>query len=147
MAVDRVGKAHSTTAMNFKKLLLSLISAGALAFTAPSLMADHHMGDKMMEMAPKTVIHVVTVSWKADATPEQIQAALDGVHVMAKSFDGITRAWTKTIKAQGDRSHAFVTEFKSEQALKDYAGSDAQKAWYKVYLPIRERSTTFDITN
>ena len=38
-------------------------------------------------------------------------------------------------------------EFKDEQALKDYAGSDAQKEWYKVYLPIRARSTTFDITN
>jgi hypothetical protein len=38
-------------------------------------------------------------------------------------------------------------EFASEQALKDYANSEAQKEWYKAYLPIRERSTTFDITN
>jgi hypothetical protein len=38
-------------------------------------------------------------------------------------------------------------EFASEQALKDYAGSAAQKKWYEVYLPIREASTTFDITN
>ncbi|MFM9030364.1 MAG: hypothetical protein ACKOTF_06755, partial [Opitutaceae bacterium] len=27
--------------------------------------------------APKSVMHVVTVSWKAGTTPEQIQAALD----------------------------------------------------------------------
>jgi hypothetical protein len=38
-------------------------------------------------------------------------------------------------------------EFKDEQALKDYANSAAQKEWYKVYTPIRERSTTFDVTN
>ena len=30
-----------------------------------------------MATAPKTLIHVVTVSWKADATEDQIQAALD----------------------------------------------------------------------
>ena len=38
-------------------------------------------------------------------------------------------------------------EFTSEQALKDYAGSDAQKEWYKVYQPVRAGSVTSDITN
>ena len=37
--------------------------------------------------------------------------------------------------------------FASEQALTDYADSPAQLEWYKVYMPIREESTTFDITN
>ena len=99
------------------------------------------------ETAPKSVIHVVTVSWKAGTTPEQIQAALDGAQAIPAAFPGVTRVWTRTIKAQGERTHAIVMEFKDEKALKDYAGSDAQKAWYKVYTPIRERSTTFDITN
>jgi uncharacterized protein (DUF1330 family) len=63
------------------------------------------------------------------------------------AYKGITRVWTRTIKAQGDRTHAIVMEFASEQALKDYTDSDAQKEWYKVYTTIRERSTTFDITN
>ena len=53
----------------------------------------------------------------------------------------------KTIKAQGDRTHVIAMEFKDEQALKDYANSDAQKKWYEVYRPVRERSTTFDVTN
>lgn len=97
--------------------------------------------------APKTLIHVVTVSWKEGTTPEQIQAALDGAHKLPTQFKGITRVWTKTVKAQGDRTHAIVMEFQNEQALKDYADSDAQKEWYKVYIPIRARSTTFDITN
>jgi antibiotic biosynthesis monooxygenase (ABM) superfamily enzyme len=99
------------------------------------------------EAAPKSVIHVVTVSWKPDATEAQIQAALDGVHALTESFPGITRVWTRCIKAQGDRQSAFVMEFKDEQALKDYAGSEAQKAWYTAYYVARGGSTTFDITN
>ena len=58
--------------------------------------------------------------------------------------------WTRSIKAQGPESGvtaAFAMEFKSEQALKDYADSDVQKEWYKVYLPARDLSRTFDITN
>jgi len=35
----------------------------------------------------------------------------------------------------------------AKAALKAYADSPAQKEWYKTYLPIREESTTFDITN
>lgn len=133
--------------MSLKKLLLTFITAGALAFGTSAAFADHHKEDKAPNIAPKSVIHVVTVSWKADATPEQIQAALDGVKQIAKDYAGVKRVWVKTIKAQGDRSHAFVMEFKDEQALKDYSGSDAQKEWYKAYLPVRDRSTTFDITN
>jgi hypothetical protein len=97
--------------------------------------------------APKSVMHVVTVSWKAGTTPEQIKAALDGAQKIPAAYKGITRVWTKTIKAQGERTHVIAMEFASEQALKEYADSDAQKEWYKVYLPIRERSTTFDVTN
>jgi hypothetical protein len=92
-------------------------------------------------------MHVVTVTWKAGTTPEQIQAALDGAKALPAAYSGITRVWTRTIKAQGERTHAIAMEFKDEQALKDYAKSDAQQAWYKVYVPIRERSTTFDVTN
>ena len=126
-----------------KKTISTLVGILLLMLGTAIANANHHEDSA----APHSVIHVVTVSWKADATEEQIQAALDGVKTIAKNFDGVTRVWIKTIKAQGDRSHAFVMEFKSEQALKDYAGSKAQKDWYEVYLPVRDRSTTFDITN
>lgn len=99
------------------------------------------------DAAPKTVMHVVTVSWKADTTSEQIQAALDGARKLPSAYKGITRVWATTIKAQGARTHAIAMEFASEQALKDYTGSDAQKEWYKIYIPIREQSSTFDVTN
>lgn len=95
---------------------------------------------------PTSVIHVVTIDWVDGATEEQIGAALKGVEKMAQTYDGIERVWTRCIKAQG-RQSAFVMEFKSEQALKDYAGSDAQQEWYKVYTKVRGQSRTFDITN
>lgn len=123
-----------------KKILVSFLLTGLLAIGSA-------VAAQPSATAPKTLIHVVTVSWKDGTTPEQIQAALDGAHKLPSQFAGITRVWTKTVKAQGERTHAIVMEFAGEQALKDYAGSDAQKEWYKSYIPIRRASTTFDITN
>ncbi|HYP16075.1 MAG TPA: Dabb family protein [Opitutus sp.] len=123
-----------------KKPLIALLTA-ALLFLGGTLNAQ------AADTAPKSVIHVVTVSWKAGTTPEQIQAALDGVKALPSQFKGVTRVWTKSLKVQGGKANASVMEFADEAALKEYGGSDAQKAWYKVYQPIRESSTTFDITN
>ena len=120
-----------------KKILLALLlSAGFVASSA--LAAD---------TAPKSIVHVVTVAWKAGTTPEQIQAALTGAQALPAQFKGITHVWTKTLKAQGDRSHIIVMEFADADAFKAYTDSAAQKEWYKVYLPIRDHSTTFDATN
>jgi hypothetical protein len=121
-----------------RKLLLSLLVTAGLLGAGAAFAADP---------APKSIIHVVTVSWKAGTTPEQIKAALDGAQALPAQYKGITHVWTKTIKAQGERSHAIVMEFADAEAFKNYTDSAAQKEWYKVYLPIRERSTTFDITN
>lgn len=125
-----------------KKLLLTLLASFALA-----------VGARAADSAPNSVIHVVTVAWKEGTTPAQIQAALDGAKALPAAFPGITRVWTKAIKVQNPpgtqvpRTHVIVMEFKDEQALADYAKSDAQKEWYKVYMPIRNQSTTHDITN
>jgi uncharacterized protein (DUF1330 family) len=97
--------------------------------------------------APKSVIHVVTVSWKEGTTPEQIQAAIDGAKALPSKFPGITRVWTRVVKNQTNMQNIIVMEFASEDELKKYAGSDAQKEWYKVYLPIRKESRTSDISN
>jgi hypothetical protein len=112
---------------------------GALIVAAAFLLAA--------PMKPKSVVHVITVQWKSDATPEQIAKAIKGVETM--NYPGLKNVWTKPIKMQlpdGYKS-IFVMEFESEQALKDYASSPAQKAWYDVYMPIREESRTSDITN
>lgn len=124
-----------------KKLFTILLAAAALTLGASAATAES------VECAPKTVIHVVTVAWKAGTTPEQIQAALDGVKALPAQYSGLTRVWTKTLKAQGDKANAIVMEFADEAAFKAYTDSPAQKEWYKTYLPIREKSTTFDITN
>ena len=131
-------------------LVATLIPAAAFA-------ADNDKAAKKtkgaMNTAPKSVIHVVTVAWKKDATEAQIKAALEGVRALPASYKGITRVWTKSFKVQNaagttlPRTHAFVMEFADEKALADYTNSEAQKKWYELYLPIRESSTTHDITN
>jgi hypothetical protein len=98
---------------------------------------------------PATVLHIINVKWKAEATPEQIKAAVDAAHQLPAKFPGIKRVWTKNIKYQGQEGYkqAIVMEFESEAALKKYADSPAQKWWYELYMPIREESHTHDITN
>lgn len=95
---------------------------------------------------PKSVLHIVTVKWKEDSTAEQRQKAIDGVKTMASKYPGITNVWLKPLKVQGTDA-VFVMEFKDEAALKAYVDTPAQKEWYDIYLPIRERSQTHDITN
>jgi hypothetical protein len=110
-----------------------LIAAAAFLLAAP--------------MKPKTVVHVISVQWKATATPAQIEKAIQAVETM--NYPGLKNVWTRPIKMQLPEGYKtiFVMEFESEQALKSYADSPAQKAWYEVYMPIREESRTSDITN
>jgi len=128
-----------------KKLLTIVVTSGLLALGAATLSAA--------DTAPKSVIHVVTVAFKEGTTPAQIQAALDGAQKLPGQYKGITRVWTKALKVQNvaeakvKKTHVIVMEFASEQALKDYTDSDAQKKWYELYTPIRAQSTTYDITN
>ena len=122
------------------KLLMTLMIAGLMSLGAATALAQ-------TSTAPKSVIHVVTVAWKAGTTPEQIKAALDGAQALPAQYKGITHVWTRSIKVQGGKANAIVMEFVDEAALKAYTDSPAQKEWYKVYLPIRQESTTFDITN
>jgi hypothetical protein len=113
--------------------LIVAIASAAVASGAPS--------------KPKSVIHVITVQWKAEATPEQIQKAIQGAEQI--DFPGLTRVWTRPIKMQLPEGfkHIIVMEFESEEALKNYANSPSQKKWYEVYIPVRGRSATHDITN
>ena len=126
-----------------KKFILTLIAATFLTLGVATA----------SETAPKSVIHVVTVKWKPDATKEQIKAALDGAQALPAAYKGITRVWTDSFKVQGgpkdggDWSQVIVMEFADKAAFEKYSGSDAQKAWYKSYLPIRQVSNTHDITN
>jgi ABC-type glycerol-3-phosphate transport system substrate-binding protein len=98
--------------------------------------------------APTTILHVATVQWKADSTPAQQQAALDGIKKMAAEVPGIKNVWIKKVKVQPAAfSTVFAIEFESKAAFDAYTNHPAHKAWEKVYLPIREESQTQDVTN
>jgi hypothetical protein len=146
-----------------KKILLALLSAAILSVGAASAFAQTEQKEKKgkkkgamtqgTETAPKSIIHVVTVAFKKGTTPEQIQAVLDGVKAMPAKYPGMTRVWTNSFKVQNQRgaeipvTHVFVMEFADKAAFDGYTGSPAQLEWYKIYEPVRERSTTHDITN
>ena len=118
-----------------------LFGACAAALLATALFAA--------DTKPKTVIHVISVQWKKDATPAQIDKAIKGVEALPSEYPGILHVWTKPIKKQLPEGydHVIVMEFASEDALKKYADSPAQKKWYEVYMAVREESRTSDITN
>lgn len=122
-----------------KKLFLVLFAV--MMMTASAVFAA--------ETNPKTVIHVITVKWKSEATPAQISKVLEVVAAMPSQYPGLTHVWTKPIKKQIPEgySHVIVMEFASEDALKQYVDSPAQKKFYEVYMPIREESRTSDISN
>jgi hypothetical protein len=121
---------------------LVLGTLGVVLFAAGLLIGQNKFGQ------PKSVIHVVTVKWKEGTTDAQKNAAIQGVAKLAAAYPGIKNVWLRAVKVQGEGyTSAFVMEFESEKALADYAGSAAQKAWYELYLPVREESTTHDITN
>ena len=99
--------------------------------------------------APTTVIHIINIKWKVDASPEQIKAAVEAAQQLPTRFAGIKRVWTKNLKYQGADGYklAIVMEFESQDALKKYDSSAAQKWWYDLYLPLRDDSRTIDVTN
>src|SRR5258707_137463 len=97
---------------------------------------------------PSSIVHVVTIKWKADSTPEQQQAALDGVKTMAGEIPGIKNIWLKGTKVQPrDFTSAFVIEFEDKAAAERYVDHPAHVAWMKIYEPIREESRSHQITN
>jgi Stress responsive A/B Barrel Domain len=97
---------------------------------------------------PASVIHVVTVKWKADSTEEQRQKAIDGIKTMAGQVPGIKNIWVKKIKVQPqDYHYAFVIEFVDQAAADVYAKHPAHDKWYEIYTPIREESRSHQITN
>jgi hypothetical protein len=99
---------------------------------------------------PTSVIHVINVKFKADAKPEDVQKAIDGIYTVVGKNKGVKNVWLKPIKVQGGAAkftHCLVMEFVSEAALKAYSGSPEQQEWYKLWEPVRELSNTHDVTN
>ncbi|MGH9800817.1 MAG: Dabb family protein [Blastocatellia bacterium] len=124
-----------------------LIGCALLAFFAAGVVVGQNKFSQ-----PKSVVHVVTVKWKADSTAEQRQKALDGVAVMGGKIKGIKNVWLKTLRVQSPSQDkpfdaAFAIEFESEAAAKAYADDPAHKEWEGVYTAIREESRSHQVTN
>jgi hypothetical protein len=123
-----------------KKFVLSLFAFAAVL--GGMLLAANSFS------APSTVLHVVVVKWKADSTPQQQQAAIDGIRKMAGAVQGVKTVWVKKVKVQpADYNSVFAIEFESKAAFDAYTNSPAHKDWEKLYLPYREESHTQDVTN
>lgn len=97
---------------------------------------------------PQTVLHVVSLKWKADSTPEQRAYAIAGIRDMAAEVPGIKNIWLKPDRVQPNNyDTAFAIEFESRAAADAYAKHPAHEKWYEVYMPPREESRSLQITN
>ena len=123
------------------RILVGLL-AMACVFAAGVVVGQQKYG------TPKTVLHVVAGKWKADATEEQRKAALDGIKTMLDQVPGVKNVWLKTDRVQPrEYNYVFAIEFESRAAADAYAEHPAHEAWYKVYMPIREESRSYQVTN
>jgi len=97
---------------------------------------------------PKTVIHLVTIRWAAEAAPEVRRAALEDIEKMAAAVPGIRNVWLRTLRVQPrDFMTAFALEFEDEGAAERFARHPAHEAWIKKYLSVIEESRTQQVTN
>ena len=120
-----------------------LACAAAAALFAAGIVVGQNKFNK-----PASVVHVVTIKWKDGITDAEKKTAYDAVQKMAGQVDGIRNVWVKPLKVQGEGfTDAFVLEFRDRAAFDAYADAPGHKEFEKVYIPLRGRSTTHDITN
>jgi len=117
-----------------------------LVFAAGIVIGQNRYGQ------PKSVVHLVSLKWKAEASPEARQKAIDGVKTMAERIPGIKNVWLKTLRVQSptqDRPFdaVFAIEFADEAAVKAYADHPAHAEWEKIYLAVRDESRSFQAGN
>ena len=125
----------------FLRICAALAAAAAL-FAGGYAAAQNTFG------TPKSVLHVVTIKWKEDSSEADRQKALDGVREMARQIPGIKNIWLKATRVQPREYHAvFAVEFADRAAAENYAEHPVREAWTKIYLPIREASSSVQITN
>jgi len=123
------------------RILTALLILTAV-FCAGVVLAQQNFG------SPKTVLHVVVVKWKPEATDEQKQKAIDGIKAMAGTVPGVKNIWLKADRVQPREFHtAFAIEFADRAAADAYAEHAAHEEWYKIYMPIRAESRSLQITN
>ncbi|MCU0241353.1 MAG: Dabb family protein [Vicinamibacteria bacterium] len=97
---------------------------------------------------PSTIIHHVTLKWKAEVTDAAKQKVMDDLKAILADTPGVKNFWMRSVKVQPkEYSQAFVIEFENEAALKAYASHPQKKAWNEAYYAIREMSINSVTTN
>src|SRR6266850_1847444 len=107
---------------------------------------------------PRSIVHVVTILWKENSTPEQQRASLEGVKKMAAEIPGIKNVWIKPIKVQGSAREgkdgkpgrpyesAFVIEFADQAAADRYVDHPAHIEWNNTSRAFPGERTSHPIT-
>ena len=125
------------------RLKAAVVALSALALFGAGLLVGANKYGR-----PNTIIHLSTGEWTSDSTPEQRQAAIDGIKTMAGEIPGIKNIWIKSIRVQPREYHyAFAIEFEDKAAADRYIDHQAHKDWMKVYEPIRKESRSTQVTN
>jgi Stress responsive A/B Barrel Domain len=97
---------------------------------------------------PKTVIHLVVYKWRATASQDDKDQALQGIKTLAAQIPGIKNIWLKTQRNQiRDFDGVYAIEFASPEAAADYAESPKHEAWRKHWEELRENSLSFQASN
>ncbi len=97
---------------------------------------------------PKTIIHHVTLKWKAGCTDADKAKVISDLKAILSEVQGVRNFWAKSTKVQPqDYSQTFVIEFENDAALKAYAAHPKKKAWNDFYYSIRETSYNSVTTN
>lgn len=97
---------------------------------------------------PKTILHVVSIQWKANVPDEERQKVLDGVKEMALKLPGVKNVWMKSDRVEPrGYDDGFAIEFRDRAAADAYAMSAIHKAWNEKYLPLKAASVSIDVTN
>ncbi len=123
-------------------ICLGILASLALVFLAGVAVGQNKYGQ------PKTVLHVVSLKWKADATEEARTKAIEGIKTLAGEVPGIKNIWVSPDRVQPqDYNFAFALEFESRAAADAYGEHPAHDAWYEIYMPAREESRSLQITN
>jgi len=105
----------------------------ALSLPAMSLAQDVPM--------PKTIIHHVTLKWKADVPDTEKLKVFEDLKSILADIPGVKGLWINTKRIQpSDFSRTFVIEFADRDSYDAYVKHPKKKAWDKHYYGIREQS-------
>jgi hypothetical protein len=126
-----------------KRNLISL-AVLAVVFVAGVVVGQQ----KRMVGQPKTIIHFVSIKWRAGVPEAERAKAIDGIRKMANQIPGIKNVWIKTIRVQPqDFNAVFAIEFVNQDAADDYRDHPAHAAWDKEFQVLRDNSLSGQATN